>query len=65
MELIAIVDDNDGVKGKSILGKKTKDPSEIDSLKADVILVTSILQKERILKDLKKRKNQLKLFTIS
>ncbi len=65
MELISIVDDNDGVKGKNILGRKTKDPDEIDSMGADAILITSILEKERILKKLKKRKNKVKLFTIS
>ena len=65
MELISIVDDNDGVKGKNILGRKTKDPDEIDSMGADAILITSILEKERILKKLKKRKNTVKLFTIS
>jgi DNA-binding MarR family transcriptional regulator len=65
MELIAIVDDNDGVKGKNILGRKTEDPDEIDSMGADAILITSILEKERMLKNLKKRKHKVKLFTIS
>jgi DNA-binding MarR family transcriptional regulator len=65
MELIAIVDDNDGVKGKNILGRKTKDPGEIDSMGTDAILITSILEKQRILKKLKKRKHKAKLFTIS
>jgi hypothetical protein len=65
MELIAIVDDNDGVKGKNILGRKTKDPGEIDSMGTDAILITSILEKQRILKKLKRRKNKAKLFTIS
>ncbi len=65
MELVAIVDDNDGVKGKNILGEKAKDPGEIDSLGADAVLITSILEKERILKKLKKRKNKIKLFTIT
>ena len=65
MELVAIVDDSDGVKGKKILGKEAKDPSEIDSLRADAILITSILEKERILRKLKKRKNKIKLFTIT
>ncbi len=65
MELVAIVDDDDGAKGRKILGRKTKDPSEIDNLGADAILVTSISEKERILKDLKKRKNEAKLFSIS
>ena len=65
MELVAIVDDNDGVKGKNILGRKAQDPSEIDGLGADAILVTSILEKERILRNLKRRKNKIRLFTIS
>ena len=65
MELVAIVDDSDGVKGKKILGKEAKDPSEIDSLRADAILITSILEKERILRKLKKKKNKIKLFTIT
>jgi len=68
MELVAIVDDNDRVKGKNILGKKAQDSCEIGSLKADAILVTSILEKERILRNLKRRKhkkNMIKLFTIS
>jgi len=65
MELVAIVDDNDGMKGKNILGREVKDPREINKLKADAVLVTSILEKERILKRLKRRKNKMKLFTIS
>jgi len=65
MELIAIVDDNDGVKGKDILGRKTEDPDEIESMGADAILITSILEKEKIVKNLKKRKPKVKLFTIS
>ncbi|KON30903.1 hypothetical protein AC480_00005 [miscellaneous Crenarchaeota group archaeon SMTZ1-55] len=65
MELVAIVDDNDGVKGKNVFGKKAEDPGEIGRLEADAILVTSILEKERILKRLKRRKNKMKLFTIS
>jgi hypothetical protein len=32
---------------------------------ADAILITSILEKERILKNLKRRKNKAKLFTLS
>ncbi len=65
MELVAIVDDNEVMKGKNILGKKTKDPREIDELRADAILITSILEKKRIFEDLRKRKNKVKLFTIS
>jgi DNA-binding MarR family transcriptional regulator len=65
MELVAIVDDGDGVKGKNVLGRKIRSPDQIGNLKADAILVTSILEKERILKKLKKRKNKAKVFTIS
>lgn len=65
MELVAIVDDNDGGRGKTILGEKVKDPGEIDNLRGDAILVTSILERERILKNLKKRKNEVTVFTIS
>ena len=65
MELVGIVDDNDGSKGKNIFGKETKDPKEIDNLSADAILVTSIHDEEKILKNLKKRKNDVKVFVIS
>jgi DNA-binding MarR family transcriptional regulator len=65
MELVAIVDDNEVVKGKNILGRRAKDPREIDKLRADAVLITSMLEKERIVENLKKRKNKVKLFTIS
>lgn len=65
MELVAIVDDNDGVKGKNIFGREVKDPREIGKLKAEAVLITSILEKERISKKLKRRKNKVKLFTLS
>ena len=65
MKLVAIVDDDDGVNGKTILGKEIKGPDVIDSLKPDAILITSILDKERILRKLKKRNNKVKLFTIN
>jgi hypothetical protein len=65
MELVAIVDDDDGVNGKNILGKKVKGPGVIDSLKPDAILITSILDKERILRKLRKKNNKVKLFTIT
>ena len=64
MELVAIVDDDDGVNGKNILGKKAQYPDEIDTLNADAILITSILDKERILETLRERKNKLKIFAI-
>jgi DNA-binding MarR family transcriptional regulator len=65
MELVAIVDDDDGVNGKNILGKRIKGPDVIDSLKPDAILITSILDKERILKKLRKKNSKRKLFTIT
>jgi hypothetical protein len=65
MELVGIVDDKDDVKGKNILGREAKDPGELDNLRVDAILITSILERERILKNLRKRKNKVKLFTIS
>lgn len=69
MELVAIVDDNDGVKGKDILGRKTRDPREIDNLRADAILITSILDKDEILRNAKRimrrNNNKMKLFTIT
>jgi len=65
MALVAIVDDNDEVKGKNILGREVKDPREIGKLKAEAVLITSILEKERISKKLKRRKNKVKLFTLS
>ena len=65
MELVAIVDDDDGVNGKNILGKKIKSPDVIDSLKPDAILITSILEKKRILRNLRNKNNKVKVFTIS
>ena len=65
MELVAIVDDDDGVNGKNILGEKIKSPDVIDSLKADAVLITSILNNKKILRKLKTRNNKVKLFTIT
>jgi DNA-binding MarR family transcriptional regulator len=65
MELVAIVDDDDGVNGKNILGTEIKSPDVIDSLKPDAILITSILDKKRILRILKKGNDKVKLFTIT
>jgi DNA-binding MarR family transcriptional regulator len=65
MELVAIVDDKDGIQGKKVLGTRIKDPREIDELRADALLITSILEKERILKDLGRSKNRIKVFTLS
>ncbi len=65
MELVAIVDDDAVMKGKTIFGKKPIDPSEIDGLKADAILITSILDQERILEAIRGIRNQLRVFTIS
>jgi DNA-binding MarR family transcriptional regulator len=65
MKLVAIVDDDASAKGKKIFGKKIADPSEINNTSADAILVTSIWGKEQILEDLKKEKNEAKVFSIS
>jgi DNA-binding MarR family transcriptional regulator len=65
MELVGIVDDSHGSVRESILGRKPNSPSEIDGLNADAILITSILEKERILRSLKKRSNRWKVFAIS
>lgn len=65
MELAAIVDDDDGVNGKNILGKKIQSPDALDSLKPDAILITSILDKGRILRKLKKTNNSIKIFAIN
>jgi DNA-binding MarR family transcriptional regulator len=65
MELVAIVDDSDRMKGKSVLGRMVREPGEVNDLKADAVLITSVLEKERILKNLKKGKNRLSLYTIS
>lgn len=65
MELVGIVDDTDGGKGKEIFGTEIKASSEINHLKADAILVTSILDKDRIVAILRAKKSQRKLFTIS
>ncbi len=48
-----------------MFGKKIKDLSEIESLRADAILITSILEKERILRTLKKMKDHVRVFSIS
>jgi len=65
MELVGIVDDADGGKGKEIFGTEIKASSEINRLKADAVLVTSILDKDRIVAILRAKKSQRKLFTIS
>jgi DNA-binding MarR family transcriptional regulator len=65
MELVGIVDDEEEMRGRGIFGKKVKGPEALENLRADAILVTSILDRERIVKDLRKRKCQLRVFTIS
>jgi hypothetical protein len=65
MELVAIVDGTDEVKGKMRLGNEVREPAEIGRMKADAVLVTSILDKDRILRDLKRRKTKARVFTIS
>src|SRR4030043_1748612 len=44
MELVAIVGDNDSVKGVNALGRETRGPHELRSLRADAVLITSILE---------------------
>jgi DNA-binding MarR family transcriptional regulator len=65
MELVGIVDDDNNVKVGNVFGKRIKDPNELSSLEADAILVTSILEKKKILRNLRKRKNKKKVYTIS
>ena len=65
MELVAIVDDEDAVQGKRVLGKKVRRVGEIDGLNAEAILVTSILEKDRILRNLRKKRNRPRVFSIS
>ena len=68
MELIAIVDGDDGMRPQTVLGKKAENPVIIENLKADAILITSILAKDGILRSAKrimKRNSAIKLFTIT
>lgn len=68
MELIAIVDESDGTNRKNVLGQMTRGPREMRSLMADAILITSILEKDEILRNAKRilrRNNKMKLFTIT
>ena len=68
MELVAIIDGDDGVRPQPVLGRKTENPVIIENLKADAILITSILAKDEILRNAKKimrRNSAIKLFTIT
>jgi DNA-binding MarR family transcriptional regulator len=65
MELVAIVDDRDRIEAKNVLGRRVIQPGVLNDLEADAVLITSILDKERILKDLKKKRNRLTSYTIS
>ena len=68
MELVAIVDGNDGVRRQTVLGRKAENPVIIENLKADAILITSIRAKDEILRNAKRimrRNNKIKLFTIT
>ena len=68
MELVAIVDGDDGVRSQTVLGRKAENPVIIENLKADAILITSIRAKDEILRNAKRimrRNNKIKLFTIT
>jgi DNA-binding MarR family transcriptional regulator len=68
MELVAIVDGDDGVRPQTVLGRKAENPVIIENLKADAILITSIHAKDEILRNAKRimrRNNKIKLFTIT
>jgi hypothetical protein len=68
MELVAIVDGDDGVRAQTVLGRKAENPLIIENLKADAILITSIRAKDEILRNAKRimrRNNKIKLFTIT
>jgi DNA-binding MarR family transcriptional regulator len=68
MELVAIVDGDDGVRPQTVLGRKAENPVIIQNLKADAILITSIRAKDEILRNAKRimrRNNKIKLFTIT
>ena len=68
MELVAIVGDNYRTKGVNVLGRKTRNPHELPSLKADAVLITSIHERDDILKNAKRimrRNRAIKLFTIT
>jgi len=68
MELVAIVDDSNGVKRQNVLGQMTRGPREMRSLRADAILITSILEKDEILRNAKRilrRNSKMKLFAIT
>ena len=62
LELIGIVDDSNDKHEKKRFGFKIHDPEFIKALKPDIILVTSIRYKDKIMENLKKNK---KLKTIS
>ena len=68
MELVAIVDSDDGVRAQTVLGRKAENPVIIENLEADAILITSIRAKDEILRNAKRimrRNNKIKLFTIT
>ena len=68
MELVAIVDGDEEFKQQNVLGRKTENPSIIESLNADAILITSILVKDKVLRNaqrIMRRNSKIKLFTIT
>src|SRR4030042_1801009 len=65
MELVAIVGDNDSMKGVNALGRETRDPHELRSLRTDAVLITSIIKTYDILRNAKrimKRNHKIKRF---
>ena len=56
LELIGIIDDSNDKQGKKIFGFSIQDPGLIKVLKPDVILVTSIRYRDKIIKSLNKNK---------
>jgi DNA-binding MarR family transcriptional regulator len=68
MELIAIVNGNGEEKQQDVLGRKAENPDIIENITADAILITSILAKDKILRNAKRimrRNSAIKLFTIT
>jgi DNA-binding MarR family transcriptional regulator len=68
MELVAIVNGNGEEKHQDVLGRKAENPVIIENLKADAILITSILAQDEILRNAKRimrRNSKIKLFTIT
>jgi DNA-binding MarR family transcriptional regulator len=68
MELVAIIGSDDGLRPQTVLGRKAENPVIIENLRADAILITSILANNEILRNAKRimrRNSTIKLFTIT